>query len=43
MIALPFIYFGLLLVNQLRKNKWQVDIASYILAIYMQYQVFFLF
>ena len=34
MIALPFIYFGLLLVNQLRKNKWQVDIASYILAIY---------
>lgn len=34
MIGVPFIYFGLLLIYQLRKNKWKIDIASYILIIY---------
>lgn len=34
MIAVPFIYFGMFLLVHLRKNKWQFDIASLILAIY---------
>lgn len=34
MIAIPFIYFSILLIYQLRKNKWTFDIACLILGIY---------
>ncbi len=34
MIAIPFIYFTYLLLFQLKKNKWEFDIASFILIIY---------
>lgn len=34
MITVPFIYFSLLLIYQLRKSNWRIDIASFILAIY---------
>lgn len=34
MIAVPFVYFCLLLIHHLAKNKWKVDLASFILLIF---------
>lgn len=34
MIAVPFVYFSILLFYQLHKNKWHIDIACFILIIY---------
>lgn len=34
MVAIPFVYFTLLFLYQLKKNHWRIDIASYILCIY---------
>ena len=34
MVAVPFIYFSALLFYQLKKNKWRLDIACFILVIY---------
>ena len=34
MVAVPFVYFSILLLYHLRKTKWHFDIASFILALY---------
>lgn len=34
MVAIPFIYFLALLLHHLRKNKWRIDIASFILVLF---------
>lgn len=34
MITIPFIYFTLLLLRQLHKNKWHFDVACFILSIF---------